>query len=311
MGIRDRLGKDLDEVEKAAGGGLQTVSGTVTDVTDTGTVHLRMLGADFYDVACTDAYRNRTAGDTVAVRRGTVPVVLWRLGDDPADTDEARITEVAQDAAQDLIAVSSYTWGTGAPGAGFQQVTQLWTKKDGAGKGVLYAQLASAPDPSPEAPATRAPKKAVINPSASGTWRRGRPDDYADSPTQGDWTGRGDRRGGWFYGTAIASACSGKTVAKMQVKFTRKRGAGVNGKVRMRLYLHNHTGAPSGQLNLGDGPETLLSLAVGSKGTATLPASWRTALASGSARGLAIYGHGKGEYASFTGGQITITFSAT
>ncbi|MEV0526644.1 hypothetical protein AB0I66_24685 [Streptomyces sp. NPDC050439] len=308
--IRDQLGKDLDAADKAAGG-LQTVSADVIDVTDRGTVNVRMGGAELYDVACTDAYRNRKAGDVVAVRRGVVPVVLWRLGEDPADADEASITEVAKDAAQDLIAISSYTWGTGAPGAGFQEVSALWTKKDGAGKGVLYAQLASLPDTSPEAPTTRAPKTVKISANSSGTWRRGRPDDYASAPTQGDWTGRGDRRGGWFYGTKIADACAGKSVKAMTVRFTRKRGSGVNGKVKMRLYLHDHNGAPSGQLDLDAGPETLLSLSVGAKGTATLPSSWRTQLASGSARGVAIYGHGRGDYAAFTGGQITITFNAS
>lgn len=310
MDIRDQLGKDLDAADKA-GGGLQTVSAEVIDVTDRGTVNLRMGGAELYDVACTDAYRNRAAGDVVAVRRGVVPVVLWRLGDDPADTDEASITEVAKDAAQDLIAISAFTWGTAAPGGGFEEVTTLWAKKDGAGKGVLYAQMTSVPGTSPEAPATRAPKSTTISPTDSGTWRRGRPDDYASSPTQGDWTGRGDRRGAWFYGTKIADACSGKSVQAMTVKFTRKRGSGVNGKVKMRMYLHDHTSAPSGQLDLDQGPETLLSLSVGAKGTATLPSSWRTALASGSARGIAIYGHGRADYAAFTGGQLTITFHAS
>lgn len=311
MGIRDQVGKDLAAVQDAAAGGLQTVSAEVIDVTDDGTVNLRMQGGELYDVACTDAYRNRKAGDTVAVRRGAVPVVLWRLGDDPADADTARITQVAQDAAQDLIAVSAYTWGAAAPtGAGWQQVTTLWTRKDSNGTGVLYAEMGG-PDTSPTAPPTRAPKSVTISPTDSGTWRRGRPDDYADSPTQGDWTGRGDRSGAWFYGSKIATACAGKSVAKMSVAFTRKRGAGVNGKVRMRLYLHGYTAAPSGRLNLGDGPETLLSLSVGAKGTATLPSSWRAALASGSARGLAISGHGRDQYAAFTGGALTITFSAS
>ncbi|HET9382264.1 MAG TPA: hypothetical protein VFP69_15735 [Streptomyces sp.] len=311
MGIRDALGKDLAGLD-AASGGLQTVSATVTDVTDEGTVHLLMGGAQLYDVPCTDAYRNRQAGDTVAVRRGLVPVVLWRLGGDPADADAGRTSETARDAVQDLIAVSAYTWGSGAPvGSGWQQVDTLWTRRDSNGKGVLYAQMASPPGTSPEAPATSAPQTVTIPPADSGTWRRGRPDDYADDPTQGDWTGRGDRRGAWFYGTAIADACAGKTVQSMSVAFTRRRGAGVNGKVRQLLYLHAHTSAPSGQLVLGDGPEGLLSLAVGAKGTATLPSAWRTALASGSARGLAIYGHGQSQYAAFTGGRITITFSAS
>lgn len=311
MGIRHQVGKDLATVQAAASGGLQTVSAEVIDVTDDGTVNLRMQGGELYGVPCTDAYRNRKAGDTVAVRRGAVPVVLWRLGDDPADTDADRIAEVAKDAVQDLVAVSAYTWGAAAPaGAGWQSVTTLWTKKDSNGTGVLYAQVGGA-DTSPTAPPTRAPKSVTISPTGSGTWRRGRPDDYADNPTQGDWTGRGDRSGAWFYGSKIATACAGKTVAKMTVKFTRKRGAGVNGKVRMRLYLHDYTTAPSGALGLGDGPEALLSLSVGAKGTATLPSSWRNALASGSARGLAIAGSGRGHYAAFTGGNLTISFSAT
>ncbi|NJP75681.1 hypothetical protein HCJ99_33940, partial [Streptomyces sp. C1-2] len=104
----------------------------------------------------------------------------------------------------------------------------------------------------PDAPATSAPKSVTISPTDAGSWRRGRPDDYASNPTQGDWTGAGDRRGAWFYGTKIASACAGKTVRSMTVKFTRRRGTGINGKVRMRLYLHGYTSAPSGQLNLGD-----------------------------------------------------------
>jgi hypothetical protein len=290
---------------------LSTTRATVVDVTDTGRVNLQVLGTLVPEVRCSDAYRNRQAGDTVIVQLGARPTVLYRLGDDPADTDAATIRELAEDAAQDLVAISAYTWGTGGPpGSGWQQVSTLWTKKDGAGKGVLYAQLASTSDTSPDAPATRAPKAVTVTPTDSGAWRSGRPMDGSD-PSQGDWTGRGNRRGGWFYGTKIASACSGKTVAKMTVKFTRKRGSGRNAKVPMHLYLHNYTSAPSGQLNLGDGPEELLRLSVGAKGTATLPASWRSALASGSARGLAIYDTGSSDYSAYTGGQITITFSAS
>ncbi|WP_263170693.1 hypothetical protein [Streptomyces sp. SCSIO ZS0520] len=308
MNIREQLGKDLTH-QAAAGGGLQTVSATVTDVTGEGTVHLMMGGAQFYDVACTDAYRNRAAGDTVAVRRGAVPIVLWRLGEDPAEAEAERITRLATEAAEDLVAISAYTWGTATPtGAGWQQVTTLWTRKDANGVGTLYAQIGGS-DTSPTAPPTRAPKPVSLSPTASGTWRRGRPDDYADAPTQGDWTGRGDRRGGWFYGSRIKDACDGKNVAAMKVQFARKRGSGINGKVRARLYLHDYQLPPSGQLNLGAGPEGLLSLAVGAQGTATLPSAWRTALASGAARGLAISAHGRAEYAAFTGGRITITFS--
>ncbi|MFC9429244.1 hypothetical protein [Streptomyces sp. NPDC056987] len=288
--------------------GMSVVSAQVVDKTENG-VNLRFDGGLLLDVACRDSYRDRRAGDWVAVRLGAVPVVEGRLGPDPADGDESRIREIAVDAAQDLIAISAYTWGTAAPGAGYQQVTTLWTKKDANGVGVLYAQIGGA-DTSPTPPPTRPPKTVTLSPSDAGSWRGGRPDEYAQNPTQGDWTGGGNRRGAWFYGSAIAAACSGKTVASMRVQFTRRRGSGANASRPMHLYLHGYTSAPSGQLNLGDGPEELLSLSVGATGTATLPAAWRTALASGTARGLAIYAQGRGDYASFTGGRITITFSA-
>ncbi|QCX81041.1 hypothetical protein C9F11_37290 [Streptomyces sp. YIM 121038] len=287
------------------------VTARVVDVTAEGRVNLDLLGALVPDVPCTDSYRNRAAGDWVAVQLGARPVVLWRLGDDPAEAEAATVTELAQDAAQDMIAVSAFTWGTGAPGgSGWQTVTQLYTRKDSNGIGQLYAQI-GATDPSPPTTPTRPPKTVTISPTASGSWRDGRPDDYASSPTQGTWTSRGPRRGGWFYGTAIASACSGKTVSSMKVKFTRKRGAGRNSRVPMHLYLHDHTSPPSGQLDLDDGPEELLRLSVGAKGTATLPASWRSQLASGAARGLAIYTTGSADYGAFTDGRIVITFSAS
>ncbi|MGW4300435.1 hypothetical protein ACWEHT_11720 [Streptomyces sp. NPDC004646] len=290
---------------------LRQATATVIDVTADGRVNLDLLGTLVPDVPCTDSYRNRTAGDTVAVQLGARPVVLWRLGDDPAEKDADSIKKLAADAAQDLIAVSAFTWGSGAPaGSGWQTVTQLYTRKDSNGVGQLYAQIAGS-DTSPPTTPTRPPKGLTINPTDSGSWRSGRPDDYASAPTQGDWTGRGNRRGAWFYGSQIAAACAGKTVAKMTVTVTRKKNTGRNSKVPLHFYLHNYTSAPSGQLNLGDGPEDLLRLSVGAKGTATLPAAWRTALASGSARGLAIYASGSTDYAGVEGGQITITFSAS
>ncbi|MEF9903666.1 hypothetical protein [Streptomyces sp. P9-A2] len=308
MSIRDQLGKDLDSLGAAAGG-LQTVSAEVIDVTEEGRVNLVMQGAELYEVACTDAYRNRKAGDIVAVRRGAVPVVLWRLGDDPAETEQVDVERLAVQAARDVQVVRAATYGTGAPaGAGWQAASAVHVRKVD-GRLEVYFQVGSVADPSPETPAVPSPRPATISPTASGTWRSGRPDDYASSPTQGDWTGRGNRRGAWFYGSRISAACAGKTVASMKVAFTRKTGSGVNAKRPVHLYLHNHASPPSGQLNLGDGPEALLRLSVGAKGTATLPRSWAAALASGSARGLAIYATGSNDYMSVTGGKITITFS--
>lgn len=308
MDEAEALGAELAQQARAKG--QRQATAKVIDVTADGRVNLDLLGTLVPDVPCTDSYRNRAAGDMVAVQLGARPVVLWRLGDDPAEKDAVTVKELAAEAAQDLISISAYTWGTGAPGAGWQTVTQLWTRKDANGVGQLYAQIGGA-DTSPADTPTRPPKTTVITPTDYGSWRSGRPDEYASVPTQGDWTGRGNRRGAWFYGTKIATACSGKTVSKMTVSFTRKRNTGRNSKVPLHLYLHNYTTAPSGQLNLGDGPDELLRLSVGAKGTATLPASWRTALASGSARGLAIYASGSSDYAGVTGGNITISFSAS
>ncbi|MFJ8049315.1 hypothetical protein [Streptomyces luteogriseus] len=308
MGIRDQLGKDLDALDAMAGG-LQTVSADVIDVTEDGKVNLHMMGADIYGVDCTDAYRNRKAGDTVAVRRGAVPVVLWRLGDDPAETEQADIEEIAEQAARDVQVVRAATYGTGAPaGSGWQAASAVYVRKVDD-RLEVYFQVASTADPSPDTPAVPSPKPVTISPTASGTWRSGRPDEYASAPTQGDWTGRGNRRGGWFYGSAIQNACAGKTVASMKVALARKTGSGVNAKRPLHLYLHSHSSPPSGQLNLGSGPEDLLRLSVGAKGTATLPKSWAAALASGSAKGLAIYASGRTDYMAVTGGKITITFS--
>ena len=293
-----------------AGGSSDVVSAQVADVTESGRVNIQLGNGDLLlEVGCPDSYRDRAAGDWVAVRMSAVPVVLWRLGDDPAETEQGRIEGIAQQAAQDIQVVRAATYGTGAPaGTGWQAASAVHVRKID-GKVEVYFQVASTADPSPDTPAVPSPKPATISPTASGSWRGGRPDDYASTPVQGDWTGRGNRRGAWFYGSAIQNACTGKTVTSMKVAFARKSGAGVNAKRPLHLYLHSHSSPPSGQLNLGDGPEDLLRLSAGAKGTATLPKAWRTALASGSAKGLAIYATGSSDYMAVTGGKITITFS--
>lgn len=302
----DQLGKHLHQAGRQD---TASVTAQVVDVTETG-VNLDYQGALLIDVACPDSYRNRQAGDWVAVRPGTVPVVLWRLGADPGDTSDEHIQEIAEDAAADMQVVRAATWGTGAPvGTGWQTVVATYVRKNSQGKVEYYHEVASVTDPSPTAPAERAPSPVTVNPTDSGTWRNSRPDDYSSAPTQGDWTGRGNRRGGWFYGSAIQNACAGKTVASMTATFTRKTGAGVNAKRPMHLYLHAHSSAPSGQLNLGDGPIDNLRLSVGARGSITLPDSWQSQLASGAAKGLAIYANGSTDYATFTGGSIRITFT--
>lgn len=302
----DRLAAQLGE----AGSTGDVVSLKVADVTESGRVNLELGdGSLLLEVACPDSYRDRAAGDWVAVRMSSRPVVLWRLGADPADTETDRLQTAATQAASDLQVVRAATYGTGAPaGTGWQTASAVYMRKVD-GKLELYFQVGDASDPSPGTPSVPSPKPVSVSPSASGSWRGGRPDEYASTPVQGDWTGRGNRRGAWFYGSSIQNACSGKTVAKMTVAFSRRAGAGVNAKRPLHLYLHAHSSPPSGQLNLGSGPEDLLRLSAGAKGTATLPKSWASALASGSAKGLAIYASGANDYMAVTGGKITISFS--
>ncbi|MFJ4322261.1 hypothetical protein ACIP3A_03945 [Streptomyces tricolor] len=311
--MADPLGGEADRLAAAltAGGpGGDVVSLQVADVTASGRVNLQLGdGSLLLEVACPDSYRNRAAGDWVAVRLSSVPVVLWRLGDDPATTEAADLKKAATEAAQDVQVVRAATYGTGTPtGSGWQPATAVFTRKVD-GKLELYFQVADVSDPSPETPSVPTPRPVTVSPTDSGSWRNGRPDDYASTPVQGDWTDGGNRRGGWFYGSRITDACAGKTAAGMTVAFSRRAGAGVNAKRPLHLYLHSHASPPSGQLTLGDGPNDLLRLSAGAKGTAALPKSWVTALASGAAKGLAIYASGSADYMAVTGGQITITFS--
>ncbi|WP_405960619.1 hypothetical protein OG235_24815 [Streptomyces sp. NBC_00024] len=307
----DLLGAELAQYRASSVSGGDVVSAVVADVTASGRVNLELGNGDLLlEVACPDSYRGRAAGDWVAVRLSARPVVLWRLGPDPVTTEETTTEQIAVQAALDTQVVRAATYGTGAPaGSGWQEATEVHVRKVD-GRLEVYFRVGSVADPSPGTPDVPAPRPVTISPTASGSWRGGRPDEYAASPTQGDWTGRGNRRGAWFYGAAIQNACAGKTVATMKVQFSRKTGAGVNAKRPMHLYLHDHSSPPSGQLDLDDGPEELLSLSVGATGTATLPASWRSQLASGAAKGLAVYANGSRDYAAFTGGKITITFSA-
>lgn len=306
------LGQALAQQAGGQTGG-NVVSLQVADPTDDGRVNLIMPdGSIMLGVACPTSYTDRQAGDWVAVRMSSVPVVLWRLGDDPGDATADQAKQIATDVAHDIQVVRAATYGTGGPsGSGWMQVTGsagVYIRVVD-GKIEQYFQVTSASGTSPGTPSVPTPRPVTVSPTSSGSWRNGHPDDYSSSPMQGDWTGGGNRRGAWFYGTKIASACSGKTVASMRVAFTRKSGSGVNAKRPLHLYLHGYTSPPSGQLSLGSGPQELLSLSAGGRGTATLPAAWRSALASGSARGLAIYCSGSHDYMAVTNGAITISFS--
>ncbi|GAA2971350.1 hypothetical protein [Streptomyces enissocaesilis] len=304
-----RLGEDQARAE-AGTTTPRFASAQVVDVTDEG-VNLELGGDLALDVPCLGSYRDRRAGDWVVVRPGSNPLVMGRTADDPGPIDETAIRTLAKEVALDEQVVRAATWGTTGPaGTGWQTVQQIFLRKNSEGKVELYGQLTTESDPSPTAPTGRAPKPATITASSAGAWRNGRRDDSRDNPYQGDYTGRGNLRGGWFYGTKIQDACAGKAVASMKVTITRLRGAGDNARRHVHLYMHDETTPPSGHLSLPVGPEDLLSLSVGATGTAALPASWRAALASGARRGIGVYYDGTRDYAAFSAAApIVITFS--
>lgn len=305
-----RFGEDQARADNAPSTP-QHVSAQVVDITDAG-VNLELGGELITDVPCLGSYRDRQPGDWVVVRPGSSPLVVGRTDADPGPVDETAIRTLAKEVALDEQVVRALTWGTGAPaGTGWQgPVTALYLRKNSTGKVEIYGQLSSETDPSPTAPTAPAPKPATITANSAGAWRNGSRDDSRNTPYQGDYTGRGNLRGGWFYGTKIADACAGKTVTKMTVKVTRLRGSGANDRRPVHFYLHDFTSPPSGHLSLPTGPEELLSLSVGASGTATLPTSWRTSLASGAMRGLGVYYDGTRDYAAFsTTANIVITFS--
>lgn len=303
-----RLGEELAGGGTVSGPASGTVSAQVVDVTDLG-VNLMMSGAMLYDVLCLGAYRDRTAGDWVMVRSGARPVVLGRIEHDARGTDETVVQELATEVALGMQVVRAATWGTAVPsGTDWQTVQTLYLRKNAAGKVELYGKLASQTVTPPVAPTERTPSPVTISPTDYGSWRGGSPDSYATYPMQGDWTGGGNRRGAFFYGNTIVNACAGRVVSRMDLTLTRSRGSGVNSSRPVHLYLHGHTSAPSGQLNLGNGPEDLMSLSVGATRTVALPSSWRSQLASGTAKGVAIYATGSRDYMAVSNGKIKITF---
>lgn len=304
MGARDQLGIALARGQRS-GGGLQTVSVRVVDVRTDGRVNVDWGGALLVGVPCTDAYRGRAAGDVVAMRPGQRPVVLWRVGPDPGGGDEASIRAVVQDEQ----VVKAVTSGASVPeGEGWQQATTPWVREVPGGV-ELHMQLASAgrgTGEEPEPPPTVTPA-VTLDAAAVGSWRGGAPAE-GGTARQGDPDGTGAYRGGWFYGTAIADACAGKSVAGMTVRLARAPG-GADTKVPIRMYLHAAESPPTGQLELVEEPQDLLRLSAEAEATVPLPVGWQTALAAGTARGIAVSATSTGDYAALTGGRITITFT--
>lgn len=270
---------------------------------------------------CTSGYTTRAEGDVVLAHqyRGGW-LVVGKIGAPPIPEPPPPPTPLTKAEVQAMINASlppevNVAWSAGAPsGTGWDQAVATYLRDDGAGARSLHFDIVAAVAPSPKpppppAPPAAAPGPATRSPDSEGGWRGSQ---AYDEPMAGDaspYSDGGDRIGGWFYGTDIAAACAGKTVAKMVVTITRQdSNHGRNAKVPVRLATHTKTS--KGKPTLSNKWSTGTSLARGGSASITLPANVRDALASGSAKGLACWGNGTSDYIRYVrSGKLVISFS--
>lgn len=255
---------------------------------------------------CLRAYGGRGTGDQVLVAQ--LSRKNWIVIGAPGQVIGDYLT-AAQVTAMIANAVSppgsSVSYGSGPPtGSGWQQATVLpWVRDDGAGGRSTYFQIgAEQPPPSTH---TVTPSPVTISPNSHGSYRT---DGETDQGIiQGDWEGL-PWTGAMFYGTQIADACAGKTVASMSITLSRlDDDSGWNRGVDVHVGTHGQK-TKAKVINLAN-VHTLGTLAHGQKKTFDLPAAIVSALKSGSDWGV-----GMGEtsdYVKFTtgSGAIKIIFS--
>ena len=281
----------------------RTMSARVADVTATG-VNLIIGEALVTNVPCADSYQGRKRGDWVAVRISAgQPVVMWRLG--ASSSPEQTLESIAL--------------GSGPAPAGYVQADSVHVRRNADGSLSVYVR-SSAAAPWTPGQGTQPPPDVgrILRANDTGAWWGGARDVTQTDPAQGarPQTPTVPVSGGWFYGTAIADACAGKTVANMTLRIIRTEDGPVE-RTPLHLYTHSYTDAPASALALDDGPEDLLSFSPGASEVVTLPEYWWPLFASGTRRGFAVYA-GTDPYTSYESpkagplgtvcGDVEITF---
>lgn len=272
-------------------------------------------------VLCLGSYVDRQTSDLVAVLlfgpASTSWIVIGGYGrpspgwvtDD--DMTAAIASAIAKISIPDVPPTVTVLKGSGAPsGAGWVQATDYpYWRDDGNGDRSIYFPTgnpdsgSSGPVKPPPPPAT--PDPVTLQPNSHGSYRPGGQTDAG--LIQGAWTGR-DWTAALFYGTQIADACSGKTVAKMELTLARQNdSSGWNRAVAVHIGTHGRT--TKGKVTSLDNINAVAGLEHGQRRTYTLTSAQVNALKSGSDRGL-----GMGEtsdYVKFTdgSGNLKITFS--
>jgi len=320
-----------DLISDAAGVRAATFIAKVSAVNDDGTVSLDWGAEPILNVPCSSGYIGRAVGQTVLVSRvngqvivtgttATADIDVQALIDeslDPVIDSLGTTTSYAQAVNDDVTRLENVrirpTFGTGSAPSGFLQADSVWFKDQGGGRVDLYLKRStdsgtgSSAPPTSTKPATHVtPKPATITPNSRGSWRNGGQTDGA--VWQGDWTGRGDWRGGWFYGTQIADACAGKTVKSMTLYLSRSNDStGWNRGVPAHVNMHNET---SKSKPSASGTMHSVRLSPGQLVKYSLTDAWKASLASGDTRGFMISGSGRSDYLKCAGsaGKLVITF---
>ena len=126
---------------------------------------------------------------------------------------------------------------------------------------------------------------------------------------QGDY-GYGDCTGCWFFGSAF-SELKGCTISKVQITITRQQG-GSSVPVEHKLWMHGHTGRPSGAPTLTSGWSQTFRLATGNSTTVAITDSTvLNAISAGTCKGFALRNTYDSAHYSVCSGNVTVKITYT
>ena len=149
-------------------------------------------------------------------------------------------------------------------------------------------------------------KTITIKSSYGDTYRSTKYNNWKKDNTcrQGDY-GYGDCTGVWFFGTAFADV-KGKTITKVQITVKRQTG-GTSIPVEHKLWMHGHTGRPSGSPTLTSGWSQTFRLATGNSTTVAITNSTvLNAISAGTCKGFALRHSYDSSHYSVCSGSCTV-----
>ena len=161
------------------------------------------------------------------------------------------------------------------------------------------------------APVISGTKTITIKSSYGDTYRSSVYDNWKKDGTvrQGDY-GYGDCTGCWFFGSAF-SELKGCTISKVQITITRQTG-GSSVPVEHKLWMHGHTGRPSGAPTLTSGWSQTFRLATGNSTTVAITDSTvLNAISAGTCKGFALRNTYDSAHYSVCSGSVTVKITYT